>query len=1558
MTPDECLKLFENMAMSSYQYPTRGKSTTTQKTGVLHVDSNTALTAQVEALTKLVKDMQVKNNARCEVCRGGHETIQCPQMTDGSQEQVDYVGNPNRGPGNAFGNSYNSGGRNQPGFTWKSGNPPGFNSRPPMQNLFREPGQSSGEYGEKKPTLEEMMQQQAQLLTQFITESKAQHKEHDTMIKSQGAALQNLERQVSQIASQLGERQSGSLPSKTEENPRGYAKAITTRSGMSTGTEKPVAEPAEDEEVMDEEIEMEAPGEVQPTRLVPASTAQPEKTPEKKKEPEIDLSKIPYPARVLRQKYEKEYGRFLELFKQLKVNISFVEALQHMPKYAKFLKDLLTNKRKMEELSTVTLSEKCSAVVQNKLPQKKTDPGSFTIPCTLGSSSVSHALADLGASINLMPYSIFAKLDLGEPEPTRMSIQLADRSVKYPRGIVENLLVKIDKFVFPVDFVILDMEEDEKVPLILGRPFLATAKALIDVCDGKLTLRVADETVTFEIRRSLQHTESQDDTLYFIDTVMSHMDRCLSEIRIGDPESVEDSEGGMPVHSSEQHPGVLIDEIPVSQEVCEVLDRAEPADKPSVEAPPSLELKELPSHLEYAFLDEDSRLPVIIAAELTEEEKKRLIDVLKAHKQAIAWKLMDIKGINPSFCTHRILMEDEFKPVVQSQRRLNPNMQEVVKKEVLKLLDAGLIYPISDSAWVSPVQVVPKKGGMTVVTNEKNELIPTRTVTGWRVCIDYRKLNDATRKDHFPLPFIDQMLERLSGQQFYCFLDGFSGYFQIPISAEDQEKTTFTCPYGTFAYRRMPFGLCNAPATFQRCMVAIFHDMIEDSMEVFMDDFSVFGSSFDHCLRNLDRMLARCVETNLMLNWEKCHFMVKEGIVLGHKISRAGIEVDKAKIETISKLPPPTNVKSIRSFLGHAGFYRRFIKDFSKISRPMTQLLEKDAPFVFSEECLRAFELLKEKLVDAPILIAPDWSSPFELMCDASDFAVGAVLGQRRDKHFHPIYYASKTLNDAQEHYTTTEKELLAVVFAFDKFRSYLVLSKTIVYTDHAALRYLFNKKDAKPRLIRWILLLQEFDIEIRDKKGAENVAADHLSRLENPEREELRDTAIGDTFPHEFLMVVKAEQQGLPWFADFANYLADGVLLKGMTHQQKKKFFADVKHYLWDDPYLFRVGADQVIRRCVHGAEAADILRHCHEGPTGGHHGATLTAKKVFDSGFFWPTIYKDAHVFVKSCDSCQRVGNISSRNEMPQTSIQVCEIFDLWGIDFMGPFPMSRGNRYILVAVDYVSKWVEAQPFPTNDARVVVRFLKKLFARFGTPKALISDRGTHFCNKQMEKALQRYGVTHRLATAYHPQTSGQVEVSNRGIKRILEKTVSWNRLDWAEKLDDALWAFRTAYKTPTGSTPFRMIYGKACHLPVEMEHRAYWALKTMNLDMATAKDLRFHQLHELEELRDHAYEHSHDYKARTKALHDRKLRGDKDFKCGDAVLLYNSRLRLFPGKLKSRWSGPYKVKEVFPYGTVEIEDKDGAAFKVNGHRLKHYMSGPFEKKVVEDVYLDPPTE
>ncbi|GJR66277.1 reverse transcriptase domain-containing protein [Tanacetum coccineum] len=374
----------------------------------------------------------------------------------------------------------------------------------------------------------------------------------------------------------------------------------------------------------------------------------------------------------------------------------------------------------------------------------------------------------------------------------------------------------------------------------------------------------------------------------------------------------------------------------------------------------------------------------------------------------------------------------------------------------------------------------------------------------------------------------------------------------------------------------------------------------------------------------------------------------------------------------------------------------------------MTHLLEKDAPFVFSQDCIDAFETLKKNLTEAPILVVPDWNLPFELMSDVSDFAIGAVLGQRKTKHFQPIHYASKTMTEAQIHYTTTEKEMLAVVYAFEKFRPYLVLSKSIVYTDHSALKYLFNKPDVKPRLLRWVLLLQEFDITIRDKKKE-------------------------------------------------------------------------------DDPYLFRICADQIIRRCVHWQEANDILKACHEGPTGGHHSTNLTTKNVFDAGFFWPTIYQDAHTMIKSCDTCQRQGKISRRDEMPHNAIQVCEIFDVWGIDFIGPFLSSRGNKYILVSVDYLSKWVEAKAFPTNDARVVVKFLKSLFARFGTPRAIISDCETHFCNDQFAKVMSKYGVTHRLATAYHPQMSSQVEVSNRGLKRILERTVGENHASWSDKLDDA---------------------------------------------------------------------------------------------------------------------------------------------------------------------------
>ncbi|GJX60815.1 reverse transcriptase domain-containing protein [Tanacetum coccineum] len=408
-------------------------------------------------------------------------------------------------------------------------------------------------------------------------------------------------------------------------------------------------------------------------------------------------------------------------------------------------------------------------------------------------------------------------------------------------------------------------------------------------------------------------------------------------------------------------------------------------------------------------------------------------------------------------------------------------------------------------------------------------------------------------------------------------------------------------------------------------------------------------------------------------------------------------------------------------------------------------------------------------------------------------------------------------------------------------------MNKSIVYTDHSALKYLFAKKDAKARLLRWVLLLQEFDFKVIDTKGAENYAADHLSRLENPYENVLDPKEINENFPLETLnMVTSRGDPSTPWFADYANYHAGNFIVKGMSTQQKNKFFKDVKHYFWDDPFLFKTCADQVIRRCVSGQEAVDILTACHSGPTGGHYGANYTAKK---------------------------------------------------GIDFMGPFPTSRRNKYILVAVDYLSEWIEAKALPTNDARVVVKFLKYLFARF-------------------------------------------VEVLNRGLERILERTVGENRASWSDRLDDALWAFRTAYKTPIGCTPYKLVYGKPCHLPIELEHRAYWALKHAIFDLKTVGDHRKLQLNELNELRDQAYKNYLIYKERTKNLHDSKIR-NRIFNVGDQVLLFNSRLKIFSGKLKTRWSDPFTITEVFPYGTAKLSHSDGSNFKVKCHRLKHYFRG-----------------
>uniref|UniRef100_A0A2N9IKQ4 RNA-directed DNA polymerase n=1 Tax=Fagus sylvatica TaxID=28930 RepID=A0A2N9IKQ4_FAGSY len=908
--PNEAWQYFDQLAENAQSWDpsapsensSKTKPSTTSSGGRHHLREEDDLNARIASLARKVESMElrkvneitpVQKEEVCGICEiMGHATHECPTIPAFKEvlhDQANAMNTYKKPFQSPYSETYNPGWRNHPNFSWRN-----ENNAPPPQG----PSNSVTYNPPHKRTLEDTLQ----------TFMQGQ----STINSQTSQAINDIRSTLTKLTTSLSTQEKGKFPAQPQPNPQGqFGVSGSSASGTQHEHVKSITTLRTVEKLLIKLFQR------RPKSLRNFQNRKSDDKLDKSESSEAVKCPIPapFPQRLQPPQKLSQNSEIFEILKQVKINIPLLDAIKQIPSYAKFLKDLCTVKRKLNVQKKAFLCEQVSAIIQHNTPPKYKDPGCPTISCVIGNFRIEKALLDLGASVNLLPYSVYEQLGLG--------IQ---------------------------------------IPIILGRPFLATSNALINCRNGVMKLSFGNMTL-----------EDQFNLTCFSDPLES----CLvNSLDFDDDEDSEVAHICSVLNSSQ----VL--EVNAWRPKFEELPPRNIMPVPSSVEAPKLELKPLPVELKYAFLGQEETFPVVISSKLNDEQESKLLKILRMHKGAIGWTIADIKGISPLICTHRIYLEDNVKPSREMQRRLNPNMKEVVRAEVLKLLDVGIIYPISDSKW---------------------------------------------------------------------------------------------------------------------------------------------------------KVLIRCEEKNLVLNWEKCHFMVSKGIVLGHIVSSQGIEVDKSKIELISKLPTPKTVKDIRSFLGHAGFYRRFIKDFSVISRPLCNLLSKDTPFEWTEACQEAFEKLKGTLTSAPIMQPPDWSLPFEIMCDASDYAVGAVLGQRKDKKPYVIYYASKTLDSAQINYSTTEKELLAVVFALDKFRAYLVGSPIVVFTDHAALKYLLTKKDAKARLIRWILLLQEFNLSIKDKKGVENVVADHLSRL--VVEDSLETMPIKDTFPDEQLFNIF----DLPWFADIVNFLVTG---------------------------------------------------------------------------------------------------------------------------------------------------------------------------------------------------------------------------------------------------------------------------------------------------------------------------------------------------------------------------------------------------------------------------------
>ena len=906
-------------------------------------------------------------------------------------------------------------------------------------------------------------------------------------------------------------------------------------------------------------------------------------------------------------------------------------------------------------------------------------------------------------------------------------------------------------------------------------------------------------------------------------------------------------------------------------------------------------------------------LAAAISSSLLPEQKASILDVLYRYSEVFE----DTLG-HSSVVTHSI-DTGNAAPIRQHPRRLPFAYREDAQQQIADMLKQGVIKP-STSAWASPIVMVKKKDG------------------SFRFCIDYRRLNSVTQRDARPLPRVDDLLDSLQGYKYFSTLDLRSGYWQLDVNPKDRHKTAFVTPQGLWEFVRLPFGLCGAPSTFDRAMKIIMSGLNYESCLCYFDDIIIPSIDINQHCERLGLVLERLQKANLRVKASKCLFGADKVVYLGHTVSARGIHTEPSKIEAVKKMCPPNNVEQVRSFLGLAGYYRKFIPNFATIAAPLTSLTKKGCKFQWLTVHQRSFDLLKRQLCNAPILVYPQLDAPFILQTDASNVGLGAVLTQKDSSgDERVIAYASRTLTERERNYSVLEKEALAVVFATQHFRVYLLGQKFKLVTDNNALTWL-HKIEPKGRIARWIMGLQEFEFEISHRPGRENANADALSRLvDTADRhsvEEMSDkytTCFVKLTPElnlhqaqlkdpDIAIVVALKEQRLPkpplfvwkkneilrtlWYCWDELFLSDGLLVRAISTGQKvpRRVF--------------------VVPQSVVG----QILHSLHSGPSGGHMGITRTLYRI-KQRFFWPKMQECVKNYITSCSECMQSKLLPNQGKAPLTPILVSEPFVFWAIDYMGPLPeTSRGNKHLLVVGDHFTKWCEAFATKDQKAQTVARLLvSKLFSRFGPPDILHSDQGQNFESNLMHEICQIMGIKKSRTTAYHPQGDGQVERQNRTLQEILSSFVGEHPENWDLYVDQAVYAYNTSRHETTGYSPYELVFGREPRMPIEVDLGV--PLQNPRSHSEYAREVR----QAIRNSTEIAQKNLYAAKKRQALYADRKSKEWKPFELGSYVWLRRPK----KWKFGRKWVGPYKVLVKMGVN-YKVESQHGKVMVVHHNQLK----------------------